>query len=641
MSWIQKLYETYERCIGHEPDPTHRLMPVSHTTQQVQIEIVLDSAGVFRRARVLDKSESTTLIPCTEKSGGRSGKAPINHPLCDKLQYIAADFIAFGGEVTSGFAAEPLLPHQNYLHDLKQWAVSVHSHPKIDAILAYVNTGHLIQDLVGAEILHLDDRRHLKASWDGDKNSAPAIFKALSATQSQADAFVRWSVETAGEAASGTWQDPALIAAWIAYCRSMQTKIGYCLVTGRETALAVQHPAKLRHGGDKAKLISANDSTGYTFRGRFLDADEAAGVSSEVTQKAHSALRWLISGGHGYHDKASGQVFVAWSSGGQPIPDPFADSFEFMRSLDDGGNSTSQTDTAQAFATAFGKAIAGYRARLDPTDDIMVLGLDSATPGRMAVTFYRELKGSEFLDRIADWHRTYAWPQNYGKERHFIGTPAPRDIAEAAYGRRLDDRLRKATVERILPCIMDAQPLPNDLVVATRARVCNRIGLDWWDWEKYLGIACALFSGQHTERNYQMALETERTARDYLYGRLLAIAENIESRALFVAGERRDTTAARLMQRFSDRPHSTWKTIELSLAPYKARLRSQRAGFLFEMERLLDEVVSQFTSAGFIDDTALSAEFLLGYHCQRQALRKGAVVDDAPAPEVGTNIVTS
>ena len=99
MSWIQKLYETYERCIGHEPDPTHRLMPVSHTTQQVQIEIVLDSVGVFRRARVLDKSESTTLIPCTERSGGRSGKAPINHPLCDKLQYLAADFIAFGGEV--------------------------------------------------------------------------------------------------------------------------------------------------------------------------------------------------------------------------------------------------------------------------------------------------------------------------------------------------------------------------------------------------------------------------------------------------------------------------------------------------------------------------------------------------------------
>ena len=65
-----------------------------------------------------------------------------------------------------------------------------------------------------------------------------------------------------------------------------------------------------------------------------------------------------------------------------------------------------------------------------------------------------------------------------------------------------------------------------------------------------------------------MTLETDRRTRDYLYGRLLAIAENIESRALFVARETRDTTAARLMQRFADRPYSTWRTIELALVPY-------------------------------------------------------------------------
>ena len=73
--------------------------------------------------------------------------------------------------------------------------------------------------------------------------------------------------------------------------------------------------------------------------------------------------------------------------------------------------------------------------------------------------------------------------QNFAKDRQFIGAPAPRDIAEAAYGRRLDDRLRKATVERILPCIVDSQPIPNDLVIAVRARASNRSGLDWWEWE--------------------------------------------------------------------------------------------------------------------------------------------------------------
>jgi len=38
------------------------------------------------------------------------------------------------------------------------------------------------------------------------------------------------------------------------------------------------------------------------------------------------------------------------------------------------------------------------------------------------------------------------------------------------------------------------------------------------------------------------------------------------------------------------------------------------------MEVLLDEVVSKFEGNDFLNDRKLSGEFLLGYHCQRQAL---------------------
>ena len=103
MSWLQKLHETYDACCGKEPDGSAPLMPISHTTQRAHIEIVLDGKGRFRRARVLDKNSGTTLVPCTEESCGRSGKKPAAHPLCDKLQYVATDYVAHGGEVTSGF----------------------------------------------------------------------------------------------------------------------------------------------------------------------------------------------------------------------------------------------------------------------------------------------------------------------------------------------------------------------------------------------------------------------------------------------------------------------------------------------------------------------------------------------------------
>ena len=405
-------------------------------------------------------------------------------------------------------------------------------------------------------------------------------------------------------------------------------------MTGDEKTLAIQHPAKLRHGGDKAKLISSNDTTGYTFRGRFLEADEAVSVGFEITQKAHNALRWLILR---QGSRNGEQVIVSWAVSGQPVPDPLTSSLElFDIEPTENQPQSGVADTAQSFGLRLKRAIAGYGCKLDPGADVVVMGIDSATPGRMGITFYRELKGSEFLARIEDWHSKCAWPQYFGKDKKFIGAPAPRDIAEAAYGRRLDEKLSKATVERLLPCIIDGMQLPRDLVESTTRRVSNRVGFkEHWEWEKCLGIACALFSGYHKVRNYQMALEQDRITRDYLFGRLLAVAENIESRALFIAGERRDTMAARLMQRFADRPYSTWKTIELSLVPYKSRLRTQRAGYLFSMEKLLDKVMVLFHSDDFTKDTQLSGEFLLGYHCQRQALRSGelAGADDQSTDE--------
>ena len=117
-----------------------------------------------------------------------------------------------------------------------------------------------------------------------------------------------------------------------------------------------------------------------------------------------------------------------------------------------------------------------------------------------------------------------------------------------------------------------------------------------------------------------MSLEEDRTTRDYLFGRLLAIAENIEDRALYVAKETRDTTAAKLMQRFASHPYSTWRNIEIALGPYRTRLRANRPSILLEREKLLDAVQCMFRPEDFMNDTKLSGEFLLAYHCERAAL---------------------
>ncbi|MGZ4992171.1 MAG: type I-C CRISPR-associated protein Cas8c/Csd1, partial [Methylobacter sp.] len=268
--------------------------------------------------------------------------------------------------------------------------------------------------------------------------------------------------------------------------------------------------------------------------------------------------------------------------------------------------------------------------------------IDSATPGRMGIIYYRELFRDDFFNRLKAWHEEFAWyqrhtkeiPNNTGKKPKTtviwpISSPLPKDIAVAAYGDNVTDSLKKKVIERLMPCIIDGQQFPLDLLVSCMRKATNRVAYasdKQWLWEKNLGIACALYRGYHYrhltgQREYKMALEEDYHARDYLYGRLLAIAERIEEVALSVSGENRSTTAARLMQRFADRPFETWRNIELALQPYMQRLRVSRAGFLTNAQKEMDAVLALFKHDDFNRKEGLSGEFLLGYHCQRQKFR--------------------
>ena len=633
MSWIQKLYETYENCqsmIGAGLDKNEiPLLPICHTTQKAQIEIVIDQDGNFKRARVVPKNEARTIVPCTESSGGRSGKKPETHPLCDKLQYVARDFSDYGGEVTIGYVGNPKEPHEKYKEILERWCESGYSHPKARAVLKYIEKGNVIRDLIDYQILFAGADGKLLKKWDKKAGEdVPDIFK-VSVNSHQSDAFVRWIVEIANDPQSAVWTDSGLFKSWIQYYLSTKEGSALCYVTGKELPAADQHPAKLRNDGDKAKLISSNDTSGFTFRGRFLTAEQACGVGFEVTQKAHNVLRWLISR-QGY--KRGGQAIVAWATSGKEIPDLLADSFSILGIDSMDSDTEASVSTAQELALKLNKKIAGYNADFGGTTGIVVMGLDSATRGRMAISFYRELTGSDFLNRIENWHKTCCWVHDYrfkevtdvqtGKKKktriRFVGAPAPNDIAEAAYGNKVDDNLRKTTVERILPCIIDGQRIPRDLAESAVRRASNRVGMEDWEWNKTLSIACALYRKYHEKEGLGMALDENRKSRDYLYGRLLALADSLEEWALNEAGENRQTNAARLMQRFADHPYTTWRTLELALGPYKAKLGGKSS----KRQQLISEVIGMFDPDDFINDKKLSGEFLLGYHCQREALRK-------------------
>ncbi|SDZ22575.1 type I-C CRISPR-associated protein Cas8c/Csd1 [Tindallia californiensis] len=633
MSWIQKLYDTYEtnkelagRIMG-EGSPV--LLPICHTTQRAHITVTLDKDGNYKRATLVAPEDSRTIIPCTEKSAFRVGTKPQNHPLADSLQYVAGDFVDFGGKVTSGFSKKPQEPYLSYREELGKWCCSEHANPKVINVFKYVQKGTLIGDLVNDGILCIENNGMLLETWaKDDKDNMPELLRIIGNDQPQSKALIRWAVEIPGERQSELWKDESVYDSWINYYIDNQTLQDICYVTGETSNLAQGHPAKIRNQGDSAKLISSNDTSGYTYRGRFKGASEAAGVSFEVTQKAHNALRWLI---EKQGVRSNDLVILTWAVEGFNPPNPADDTASFMAV----GIEEKSSYTADEFSESLRKSLYGYQKQLESSRNIMIMMMDSATPGRLSIRLYREMLPDSFVKRVENWHIKTAWIHRYRGAKwtdrikeavpeEYVSAPSAFDIAEAVYGKRIDDNLRKKALERIVRCLLDGQKIPRDMMEAVIRRACNPVGFEAsWEWMKALTVACSMYRNVKEEEGYALALEEKRRSRDYLYGRLLALADSLEEWALREGGEKRQTNALRLMQRFSERPFSTWRNIELSLAPYKARLGGKGKG----LTNRISEVMELFDSEDFVSDKKLSGEFLLGYHCQKRALWKKEEVE--------------
>ncbi|AIQ56663.1 type I-C CRISPR-associated protein Cas8c/Csd1 [Paenibacillus borealis] len=642
MSWLLNLYETYKANVDRvgeietkHNDREYTLLPVSHTTQNAHITVEITEAGEFHSAIVNDKSDISTLIPCTEESSSRAGSKIAPYPLHDKLSYVAGDFVAYGGQIKK---EEPFAA---YIKQLEEWANSPYASPKVKSIYTYLSKRRLIQDLVAWRVIFLDANDKLIDKWDkkyealhGEK---PPIFTLVAGEQESA--FVRFNVRKQNDHTM-VWKDSEMFNSFVQHYSSLLGKEDFCYVTGEILPSTDRHANKIRNAGDKAKLISANDTSGFTFRGRFAQSSDAASISYEVSQKAHNALKWLINRQGKIIDQ---RVFLVWGNDDLDIPDPNADTFtlklelepEMEPELKPVAADVKISHTYKEYAREVAKALDGYRNRLASRSksNVNILILDSATTGRLAVLYYRNMEKNLYVDQLIKWHSTCAWLHKYRKNEQgetatFYGAPSTKDVAFAAYGPKANEKVVKGMMERVLPCIVDGHKIPQDIVRSAFQRASNPVALESWEWEKTLSITCALIN---TREVYNVALDTENDDRSYLFGRLLAIADVLERRALD-SDERRSTNAIRYMNSFSRYPARTWSTIQSCLLPHQARLGTRVRYY----SNLIDEVASKIKIEEF-DNKALTGKYLLGFYSQRHELNYGKAKSGDSNPTIPTS----
>ena len=573
MGLLQKALETYEShaTYASQNHENHAMMaPVGHIVTRAELEITLDQDGHFVDAALVDKSEPKIIIPATENSAGRTS-APCAHPLCEQIGYLIP---------------QNEKKYQLYVDQLAAWEASVYTHPKLTPILHYVRGQTLLPDLLRCGLVTVNA-------------------KGLPENEKQ---LIRWRI--LGMDVDACWLDSSLFQAFTAY--SIATHPGkqmLCMVSGEEATAAGQHPKGIIPINGNAKLISANDASGFTYRGRFTEEFQAAAIGYEASQKAHNALRWLA------QEQGvifGGRTFLCWNPQGRLIPQvhlPFAPPpkpifrpSEYQDSLQEVLNSK--------------------KADLKLTDGVVLAVFDAATTGRLSLTYYNEWQAHDFLERLHHWDTTCCWPHCFDG----IRTPDLLQIVNCAFGTQrdqwleTDERVLRQQMQRLIACRVNKSMIGGDLVQALVHRASRPQAYDRHVWEKILFTACAVIRKYRMDRfkeEWNMALEPERKDRSYQFGRLLAVMEKIE-RDTYNYNESREPNAMRLQSVFCQLPMKTACNIEAQLT--KAYLPRLKPGTRIWYKNLIGEIMEIISQFPGEENKPLTDSYLLGYYLQRSAL---------------------
>lgn len=605
MSWVSELYETYEKCsdlVGIPDDAGIILLPIAHSTQNAQIEAAIDEEGKFQWAKILEKDEAVTIIPVTEDSGSRgNGNNP--HPLHDKLVYVAGDYAVY--DEKSNIAEY----FEHYITYLESWCNSQEAHHTVAPIFRYLKKKELIQDLLKEGVLVLKDGT---LSDEVKIQNIP-----------QNEVFIRFRVVSLEKNIELPWKDKTLYNSFINFYTGSQNTKDLCYISGEIIPCSDKHPSKIRYSGDKAKLFSANDNTGFTYRGRFKDRSQAVSVGYRTSQMVHNALRWLLEK-QGY--RRDDMAVAAWSTEGVKIPGILANPSDELFS--NGEELPRISSPGEAYGNMVKKAMKGYESNLKEKSKIVVISLDTATTGRLSVTYYKELMGSEFYKNLQYWYVSCSWEILYksktDKTVRMVGTPSPKDIVEAAYGVEqsgnlvVKTELIKATMKRLLPCIIDRTEIPADIVQSAYHKVLVPMSMSHYSWDKCIGITCALIRKRKLKEEWSMDVYGNPESPEYLCGRLLAVMDALEQWALDKAEEVRPTNAIKYFNQFAQNPNKTYAIIRKNLNPYIIRLGVKNCRWMTDIWESISESLSE---EKLVQLKNLDGRFILGFDCQRKAIR--------------------
>lgn len=677
MSIFHVLYQSYLKAEEKglvdnlELDLTGRnivILPIYHTNLRSDgnnvLQIVLDDEGIPNRVDFIEK-DVYTIFPVTEDSLNRTSNV-FAHPLCDDMQYLSKSLNE--------------KKYEHYCEQNEQWLSGVllelsngadrgvEETEDIKAFLKEIRETVLSKDIL-ALVKELIARQYKVLAQDDTKNQdgttieielkpetkdSKAEIKKIDLSKS----FITFGKQfvDAQKRNIDITESKFLHQAHIRYIQKMQAEqideFDVCDISGQRMYCTGRNRGLL----GKGKIISVSNNT-ETYRGRFREGSEVVRLGADTSEKIHLMLKFFLE----HRDNAQGlynnSTAIIWFSDDILNEREFSLSNPISEPLDNSDEEEYEIQTTgDQRAIEWKKILRGEKPipKEEETDFFYFMTINKISNGRIAIQSTRTMPILIFLKNLQHWNKTCSWERrNFNTKEYEDKTPRPWDIVRFVYGIEKDDgkvdclkdELKSSAFKRLLPAIIDGLSLPKDVGRQIFSNYKNRIGFRKnWPYLQYM--SCALLNkvrqDERKEKRLPM-LEKEKQTRDYLYGRLLAVYEKIETDATTVvvsANEKSDgaskdkssslriTNVEKMWAAFFQAPERMLGTLHMKVRPYLDKLKSNRTGSYNYYNRLIGEIQTDIRDAEtFLADKnrALNEDAVFGYYAQNREFYKPRV----------------
>lgn len=618
MDFFTSLLKTYEKAeeiglVDQQNGDNPVLLPLYHTSLKSNgkniISVKLDQDGSFYKAEVMADNQ-TIIFPVTANSVARSGSNPDPHPLVDKFSYYIS-------EVSQS-------QYDNFHKQLASW-IAYCEEGKVKDFLMKIQHFILQTDFLSSILQSLYgehyQREGLKITYsDSDEKNKTVDLSAY---------FLEFSiVQFHGFKDESVTSYKALHQSFISFMTANQDNLKTCNISGRMEQITNKHRGLMGN----AKIISVSNK-GEAYKGRFKEREDVFSVGYETSEKIHLMIKYLLENKNSSTWLGSSQYLINWFSDDlvnesqldivKPI---FNDLFE-----DDEEESLvpiKPNEESRQIGSSFikGQKLFGN----DATYYIAIL--NKTSNGRIALKYFRQVQVSQLLKNLETWQEDHSWEAKTKSGNYKLRTPTFNEIINAAYGvdreRYLEldnDSFKSDQYQQLVTALIDGNPIPSTIVKKLEANIKQRQKYPK-HWSQVQQISLAILHKQY-RREFKPMLDHENTNRSYLFGRLLAIFELMESKKYEIENPNKDkkesnriTNAERYWNAYTSQPAKLMMNLTNKIKPYEEAVRLNAYGIFHKLDKERAEIVQLLSPQMAKKDIndPLDYQFIFGYYAEKQ-----------------------